>query len=174
MKRVGDQFEPISWAEALETVAKKFNEVQGARREIRRDRFQSHHQRRELLSCRSSRAQGLGTSNIDHHRTGDVATLLDALSGRSQALATVGDLYTAKAVLVVANDLSQQHPLLAFQIRADKRHHSAHIYVVTPGPVREDKYAVKSVRAAEGAEIQALEGLRDALQGRGRFGDPFR
>ena len=31
--------------------------------------------------------QGLGTNNIDHHRTGDVVTLVDALSGTSGDLA---------------------------------------------------------------------------------------
>src|SRR5215475_2448269 len=49
-----------------------------------------------------------------------------ARSGRTNALARVDDLYRAKAVLIVANDLSQQHPLLAYQIRANVRHHGAH------------------------------------------------
>jgi NADH-quinone oxidoreductase subunit G len=164
MKRVGDGFEPVSWAEALETVAKKFNEVKA-----RGGKFgvigSNHTTNEENFYLRKFAREGLGTSNIDHHRTGDVATLLDALSGRKDALATVADLYNAKAALVVAADLAQQHPLLSFQIRADKRHHNARVYVVTPGPVREDKYAVKSVRAAEGAEIQALEELRDSLKG---------
>ena len=31
-------------------------------------------------------------------------------------------------------DLAQQHPFLAFQARANFRHHSAHIYAVTAGP----------------------------------------
>src|SRR5207237_9789549 len=70
--------------------------------------------------------QGLGTKNIDHHRTGDLATFFDALSGKNNALATVADLYTAKAVLVVGADLSQQHPLLAYQLRANHRHHGVH------------------------------------------------
>ena len=55
------------------------------------------------------------------------------LSGRTNALATVADLYTAKAVLVIGADLAQQHPLLAFQLRANFRHHQAHIYTVTEG-----------------------------------------
>ena len=82
--------------------------------------------------------QGLGTNNIDHYRSGDIVTLLDALSGKTDALATVGDLYTAKASLVIGADLAQQHPLLAFQLRANFRHHAAHTYTVTPGPVREE------------------------------------
>jgi NADH-quinone oxidoreductase subunit G len=163
MKRVGDRFEPISWGEAIETVARKFGEVKS-----RSGRFgiigSNHTTNEENYYLQKFARQGLGTSNIDHHRTGDLATLFDALSGKKDALATSGDLYNSKAILIVANDLSQQHPFLAFQIRANRRHHDAHIYVVTPGPVREDRHAVRSIRAAEGTEIQALEQLRDALK----------
>ena len=73
-------------------------------------------------------------------------TLLDALSGKTGKLATMADLYERKAVLVLGSDLALEHPLLSFQIRANYRHHQAHVYAVTPGPVREDKYSVQSVR----------------------------
>jgi NADH-quinone oxidoreductase subunit G len=119
--------------------------------------------------------EGLGTKNIDHHRTGDLGTFFDSLSGRTDALATVGDLYTAKAVLVVGADLSQQHPLLAYQARANFRHHNAHLYAVTTGPVREDNQAVASVRVAAGGELGGVESLRDRLKAEGDlvivFGD---
>ena len=46
--------------------------------------------------------QGLKTENIDHHRTGDLGTLFDALSGKNDALATTADLYNAKSILIVA------------------------------------------------------------------------
>ncbi|HZT38770.1 MAG TPA: NADH-quinone oxidoreductase subunit NuoG [Bryobacteraceae bacterium] len=164
MRRTGDNFEPISWGEALEMVARKFNEVKS-----RSGRFgvigSNHTTNEENYYLQKFARQGLGTSNIDHHRTGDIATLVDALSGREDALATTLDLYDSKAILILANDLSQQHPFLAFQIRANRRHHDAHIYVITPGPVREDRYAVRSIRAPEGAELEAVEQLRDALQG---------
>jgi hypothetical protein len=71
----------------------KFKESQAARRQVRRDRLEPHHQRREFLPA-EVRAAGLGTNNIDHHRTGDLATLFDALSGKTDALATTADLYT--------------------------------------------------------------------------------
>jgi NADH-quinone oxidoreductase subunit G len=155
--------DPISWAQALDLVAKKFAEVKA-----RGGKFgvigSNHTSNEENYFLQKFARQGLGTNNIDHHRTGDLATLFDALSGRTNALATVGDLYTAKAVLVVASDLSQQHPLLANQIRANVRHHGAHVYVVTPGPVREDKQAVASVRAPRGGELTAVESLRERLR----------
>jgi NADH-quinone oxidoreductase subunit G len=90
--------------------------------------------------------QVLGTNHIDHHRTGDVNNLLDALSGKTGRLATVADLYDRKAILVLGSDLALEHPLLSYNIRANYRHHQAHVYAVTPGPVREDKYSVASVR----------------------------
>jgi NADH-quinone oxidoreductase subunit G len=100
----------------------------------------------------------LKTNHIDHHRTGDVVTLLDALSGKTSRLATVSDLYERKAILVLGADLALEHPMLSYQVRANYRHHQAHVYVVTPQAVREDKYAVASVRGRD------YESLRDKLQ----------
>ena len=90
--------------------------------------------------------QVLGTPHLDHHRTGDVMTLVDSLSGKTGKLASMADLYERKAALVIGSDLALEHPLLSYQIRANYRHHQAHVYAVTPGPVREDKYSVQSVR----------------------------
>ena len=161
--RKGGKLEPVAWSEALETVAKKFKDVRE-----RNGKFgivgSNHTTNEENYLLQKFARQVLGTSNIDHHRTGDLPSLLDALSGKQNALATTGDLYDRKAFLVIGSDMAQQQPFLAFQIRANYRHHNAHVYTVTPGPVREDKYAVKSVIAEPGRELAALEGLRDALK----------
>jgi NADH-quinone oxidoreductase subunit G len=155
MMRVGDSFEPISWSKAIEAIAGHFANVKA-----RGGKFgvigSNHTTNEENYFLAKFARQGLGTNNIDHHRTGDLATLFDALSGRNGALATTADLYTAAAVLIVGSDLSQQHPLLAFQARANFRHHQAHIYTVTPGPVREDKYSAGSA--------SNVEALRDKLK----------
>ena len=102
--------------------------------------------------------QVLKTNHIDHHRTGDVVTLLDALSGKTSKLATVADLYERKAILVLGADLALEHPMLSYQIRANYRHHQAHVYVVTPQAVREDKYATAIVRGRD------YESLREKLK----------
>jgi NADH-quinone oxidoreductase subunit G len=170
MLRSGDQFEPISWAQALEIVAQKFSAAKtfgviGS----------NHTTNEENYFLAKMARQGLHTENIDHHRTGDLATLFDALSGKNDALATTADLYSAKAILVVGADLSQQHPFLAYQARANFRHHAAHIYAVTAGPVREDQQAAASVRVDKGGEIAGVESLRDKLKGESElvivFGD---
>jgi len=157
MMRVGDSFEPISWSKAIEAISGRFSNIKG-----RNGSFgiigSNHTTNEENFFLAKLARQGLGTKNIDHHRTGDLATFFDALSGRNDALATTEDLYNAKAVLIVGSDLSQQHPLLAFQARANVRHHSAHIYTATSGPVREDKYSVAHIRGGD------VESLRDKLK----------
>jgi NADH-quinone oxidoreductase subunit G len=161
--RKNGKLEPVAWSEALEVVAKKFQEVRG-----RNGKFGvigSNHTSNEENYLLQKFARGvLGTNNIDHHRTGDLGTLLDALSGKENALATTADLYERKAFLIIGSDLAQQHPFLSFQIRASHRHHAAHIYTVAPGPVREDAYAVRTVVAQASACAEALESLRDSLK----------
>src|SRR6202453_2024111 len=155
--------EPVSWSEALAAAADKLKEVKA-----RDGEFavigSNHTSNEENYYLQKFARQALGTNNIDHHRPGDIRTLLDALSGKKDALATTTDLYDRKAVLVVSSDLSQQHPFLAFQIRANFRHHAAHVYTVTEGPVRERSIAVQSLIAAPGHELESVETLREQLQ----------
>ena len=170
MMRVGDSFEPISWSAAAEEIARRFQAVKD-----RGGKFgvigSNHTTNEENYFLAKFARQGLGTNNIDHHRTGDLATFFDALSGRNDALATTADLYSASAVLIVGSDLSQQHPFLAYQARANVRHHNAHIYTVTSGPVREDKYSAGSAKNVEDlrdklkAEKDLVIVFGDAVQG---------
>jgi NADH-quinone oxidoreductase subunit G len=161
-KNAAGSFEAVSWSKALELVAARFNEVKA-----RHGKFgvigSNHTTNEENYALQQFARAGLGTNNIDHHRTGDVVSLLGALAGRADALASSGDLYTSKAVLIVGADLAQQHPFLAFQVRANWRHHRASLYLVRRGPTREDRYAKKVLTAAPGAELRALEEMRGEL-----------
>jgi len=163
MLRKNGALEAVSWSEALGAVGKRFNEVKS-----RGGKFavigSNHTTNEENYYLQKFAREALGTNSIDHHRTGDVPALLDALSGKAGALATSQDLYNSKAILVIASDLSQQHPFLAFQIRANYRHHGAHIYTVTPGPVREQKQATRSIVTIPGQELAQLESLREQLK----------
>ena len=160
--KVNGKLEAVSWSTALKAVAAKFTSIQSSG-----GKFgvigSNQTTNEENYYLQKFARQVLGTNNLDHLRTGDVTTLVDALSGKTGKLATTADFYESPAVLVIGADLSVEHPFLSFQIRANYRHHSAHVYAVTPEAVREDQYTVQSVRTAAGTELAALEGLRSAL-----------
>jgi NADH-quinone oxidoreductase subunit G len=154
--RIDGKLEEVSWSTALAAVAKKFTatvEANGSFGVI----GGNHLSNEENFYLQKFARQVLKTNNIDHQRTGDIVTLLDALSGKTDRLATVADLYQRKAVLVLGADLALEHPLLSYQVRANYRHHQAHVYVVTEKPVREDKYATATVRGRD------YESLREKL-----------
>jgi len=157
--RVNGELQPVSWSRALAAVAEKFAEVKA-----RGGKFgvvgSNHTTNEENYFLQKFARQALGTKNIDHQCTGDVATLL----GCTRSLATVADLYTTKAALVVGADLAQQHPLYAFQLRANWRHHQARVYTVTQGPVREDRYSAGRARVERGGELAGVERLRGQLK----------
>jgi len=156
------KLEPTSWSKALATIAEKFSQIKA-----RDGKFgiigSNHTSNEENFYLQKFVRQALGTNNIDHHRTGDVVTLVDALSGGAGQLATTEDLYERKAFLIIGADLAIEQPFISFQIRANKRHHDAHVYAITAGNVREDQYSTKSIRKASGTELDALPELRDAL-----------
>ena len=161
--KTNGELRPVSWAIALATVAKKFSELRA-----KNGKFgvigSNHTTNEENYLLQKFARQVLRTSNIDHHRTGDVVTLLDALSGKGDSLATTADLFTTKAALVIDSDLAQEQPFIAYQLRANFRLNKAQVFAVTPGPVREDGYAT-TVRAEPGRELEALEGMRERLTG---------
>jgi NADH-quinone oxidoreductase subunit G len=162
MVRVNGVLQPVSWSKALETVATKFSQIRSSN-----GRFgvigSNHTTNEENFYLQKFARNVLGTNNIDHHRTGDVTTLVDALSGTGAQLATVADMYDRKAFLIIGSDLAFEQPFLSFQIRANKRHHDAHIYVVSAQHTRENDYATRSLHTGTGGELDALGELRDAL-----------
>ena len=163
LMRVNGKLEEVSWAQALSAiVAQKFKETAAAG-----GAFgvigSNHTSNEENFYLQKFAREVLGTNNIDHHRTGDVAALVDALSGKTGKLATVADLYNSKRPLVLGADLSLEHPLLSYQIRANYRHHQAKIYVATPqGKCARTSTPRASVRTTD--YFAALEGWRDKLK----------
>ena len=63
----------------------------------------------------------LGTNNIDHHRTADFAAFARAVGGKENATATMRDVASASAILLIGNDPTERHPLLAWNIRTNVR-----------------------------------------------------
>ncbi|PYX07401.1 MAG: NADH dehydrogenase (quinone) subunit G [Acidobacteria bacterium] len=94
----------------------------------------------------------LGTNNIDHHRTADFPAFAAALSGKPEMTASMRDVYNAPAILLIGNDPTEQHPLLAWQIRNNVRLHRARLYVVNSQSIKLRRQAATFLQIPTGTE----------------------
>jgi predicted molibdopterin-dependent oxidoreductase YjgC len=104
----------------------------------------------------------LGTNNLDHHRTADYSSLVAALT-EAQATdryATMEDLFRVSSVVLIGNDPTHQHPLVAYQIRQAVRQHGARLYVINASEIklalRQASVFVKVKPGAEAALVCAF------------------
>ena len=166
--RRNGKLEPASWEDAIEEVARRLKQAHATHGSAAIGVIGSNHTTNEenYLLNRFARAT-LGTNNLDHHRTADYTGLAAALGPNAKnALATMADIGNARAVLLVANDVTQQNPLAAWQIRAAVRHHNAKLFVVNGRPSKIHRKATQVVQVAEGAEPAAIRWLAG---GQGNF-----
>jgi NADH-quinone oxidoreductase subunit G len=148
---------PSSWEEAFELIGKKFVEVRdrdggtaigvvGSTRTTNEEAY--------LLS-KFARVV-LKTNNVDHHRTADFPAFAAALRGKTDATSSMADVYSAPAILLIGNDPTEQHPLLAWQIRNNVRLHQARLYVINSEPIKLRRQATSFVQIPAGAENQVV------------------
>lgn len=156
MVRREGKLQPASWEEALSLVASRFQEVReqyggaaigviGSTRTTNEEDYFLQKLARVVL-C---------TNNIDHHRTADIPTFIRALSGTTDAIASMVDVFNAPAILLIGNDPTYQHPLLAWQIRNNVRLHGARLYVINSRTIKLTRQASQFVQIEAGAEGRA-------------------
>ena len=177
---------PSTWEEAFELIGKRFTDTR------------DHHGGQSIGVVGSNRTTNeenyllqkfarivLQTNNIDHHRTADFPAFAAALSGKPEATASMRDVFNAPAILLIGNNPTEQHPLLAWQIRNNVRLHRARLYVINSQEIKLRRQACSFVQIPEGTEGEvaaflagndsaiaaaggetrdALKGLRDKLR----------
>ncbi len=166
--RRNGKLEPASWEDALEEVARRLKQVRDQHGAQAIGVIGSNHTTNEenYLLNRFARAT-LGTNNIDHHRTADYAGLAAALGPNyKSSQATMADIYTAQAVLLIGNDVTNQNPLVAWQIRTGVRHHGTRLYAINGRESKIHRQAVQVVQTPKGGERAALRWL---AHGEGQF-----
>src|SRR5882724_674745 len=98
----------------------------------------------------------LGTNNIDHHRTADFPAFAAALSGKENATATMRDVLNAPAILLIGNDPTDQHPLVAWNIRTAVRLHQARLYTINSGDIKLKRQSAVYAKVPKGTEGRLL------------------
>jgi NADH-quinone oxidoreductase subunit G len=103
----------------------------------------------------------IGTNNIDHHRTGDYASLEAALAlkEKREALLNVEQIKTARNILVIGDDSTTQQPLVAFHLRFAVRRHNARLFIVNSKRIKLLRNAVASLLVKEGSEAMLVSYL---------------
>ncbi len=163
--RKNGRLTPATWEEAFEFVGRKFKEVRdrdggqaigviGSNRTTNEENY---------LLQKFARAV-LQTNNVDHHRTADFPAFAAALSHFSQnrreaghpnsdSTASMRDVLNAPAILLIGNDPTERHPLLAWQIRNNVRLHRAKLYVVNAKEIKLRRQATAFLQVPEGGEL---------------------
>src|SRR3954468_165976 len=170
--RKNGKLSPASWDEAFELVGKKFAEIRDKDGGAAIGVIGSNRTTNEEAYLLSKFARTvLKTNNVDHHRTADFPAFAAALRGKPDATASMADVFTAPAILLVGNDPTEQHPLLAWQIRNNVRLHRAKLYVVNSHPIKLRRQAASFTQIPEGAEgklaafLSGSDDAADALGG---------
>ena len=78
----------------------------------------------------------LETNNVDHHRTADFPAFAAALQRQARCHGFDARGVNAPAILLIGNDPTEQHPLLAWQIRNNVRLHRARLYVINSQDIK--------------------------------------
>ncbi len=152
---------PATWDEALALVGRRFKEIYDEHGGSRIGVIGSTRTTNEenYLLQKFARVV-LGTNNIDHHRTADYPALASALAGRKNATASMRDVFTAPAILLIGNNPTDQHPLLAWQIRTNVRLRRARLYVINSSPIKLRRQAAAFMQVpVEGGEFNAIDFL---------------
>jgi NADH-quinone oxidoreductase subunit G len=151
--RKNGRLTPSTWEEAFELIGKQFREicdkeggqaigVVGSTRTTNEENYLLQKFARVVL----------GTNNIDHHRTADFPAFAAALAGKPEMTASMRDVFNAPAMLLIGNDPTNQHPLLAWQIRNNVRLHRARLYVVNSKAIKLRRQAVNFAQIPAGSE----------------------
>jgi len=159
---------PSTWEEAFDLIGKKFAQARdehgGAAIGVIGSTRTTNEE--DYLLSKFGRVV-LKTNNVDHHRTADFPALAAALRGKSGMTASMAEVLTAPAILLIGNDPTEQHPLLAWQIRNNVRLHGARLYVINSNPIKLRRQSSSYIEIAAGAESQVaafLAGNDSALE----------
>src|SRR5208282_5762348 len=152
IKRDG-KFVGATWAEAIELVAARLQQILSTNGPRSIGVIGSNHTTNEenYLLQKFARTV-LGTNNIDHHRTADFPSFARAIAAAKAQTASMSEVATAPAILLIGSDPTEQHPLLAWQIRSAIRLRNSRLYVANSADIKLTRKATKFAKIVPGSE----------------------
>jgi NADH-quinone oxidoreductase subunit G len=159
------KLEPATWEHAIRIAAGKLKEIRDTRGGSAIGVIGSNRTNNEENYLLQKFARTiLGTNNIDHERTTDYASFARALAGvptdRSTSVgqlaghpgktASLRDIASACAVLLVGGNPTDEHPLLAWLLRTNVRLNRARLYVANSDSIKLTRQAKATLNLKPG------------------------
>jgi NADH-quinone oxidoreductase subunit G len=142
VRNAAGKLEPATWEHALRLAAGKLKEIRDTRSGAAIGVIGSNQTTNEenYLLQKFARTV-LQTNNIDHERSTDYAAFARALAGHNSKAASLRDIASAPAILLIGGDPTQEHPLLAWTLRTNVRLNRARLYVANDRPIKLERQA---------------------------------
>ena len=137
MRQTNGELKAVGWEEALARVGKTFAELRDARGGksigvIGGNRLTNE----EAYLLQKFARSVLHTNNIDHHRTADYVAFAQSLAGTTGRAASLRDTLSAKAVLLVGGDPTNQSPATAWNLRTAVRLNGTKLYIANTAEIK--------------------------------------
>jgi NADH-quinone oxidoreductase subunit G len=142
VRNLQGKLEPATWEHALRFAAGKLKEIRDSRGGSSIGVIGSNRTTNEenYLLQKFARTV-LQTNNIDHARTADYPGFARALAGNPGKTASLRDIASAPAILLVGGNPTEEHPLLAWLLRTNVRLNRARLYIANCTPIKLDRQA---------------------------------
>jgi len=142
IRNAAGNLEPATWEHALRLAGSKLKEVRESRGGSAIGVIGSNQTTNEenYLLQKFARTV-LQTNNIDHERTTDYAAFARALAGRKDKAASLRDIAAAPAILLIGGDPTEEHPLLAWELRTNVRLNKARLYIANSKTIKLERQA---------------------------------
>jgi NADH-quinone oxidoreductase subunit G len=161
VRNAAGKLEPTTWDHALRFAGGKLKEIRdskggesigviGSNRTTNEENYLLQKFARTLLR----------TNNIDHERTADYAAFASAMAGHEGKVTSLRDTATAPAILLIGGDPTNEHPLLAWNIRTNVRLNRARLYIANHRSIKLERQA-KAVQGLPPAGYRDLTTILD-------------
>ncbi|HUN84354.1 MAG TPA: NADH-quinone oxidoreductase subunit NuoG, partial [Terracidiphilus sp.] len=147
VRNAAGKLEPVTWEHALRFAAGKLKELRDTKSGASIGVIGSNRTTNEenYLLQKFARTV-IQTNNIDHDRTADYAAFAHALAGHHDRAASLRDAGSSPAILLIGGNPTEEHPLLAWNLRTNVRLNKARLYLANTESIKLERQAKAVLR----------------------------
>ncbi|MGB9078902.1 MAG: NADH-quinone oxidoreductase subunit NuoG [Terracidiphilus sp.] len=155
VRTAAGKLEPVTWEYALRFAGQKLKEIRDGRTGTAKGGAigvigSNTTTNEENYLLQKFARTVLKTNNIDHERTADYAAFAHALAGKEHRAAGLRAIANAPALLLVGGNPTDEHPLLAWELRTNVRLNKARLYVANEKRIKLERQARATLALPDG------------------------